>query len=107
MNSFSPLRNGMDGNMKAMYMKYKFWINLLLFILGMFLGNRLANAAPKSCPDTAIINRSDEPWGAIRDIGALEAAKNRCVVHYPKSPCVKRLYKLEPGRYHVICGRAK
>lgn len=62
-----------------------------------------------TCLATFIINRSDQAlWLDKRDLQAYEQASVTCAARYgPRSPCLTRFYKIEPGVYHAICGAKK
>lgn len=56
------------------------------------------------CPDTEIINKTQDPWNATDQAG-LDRAKWRCGAIYNKSPCLKKFIKKDINAYHAICGR--
>lgn len=47
---------------------------------------------------------NDRQWLSI-DVQSLKSAQNRCIVHYPKSPCLTRFVKTEPQVYRATCGK--
>jgi hypothetical protein len=62
----------------------------------------IALAMSLQCPQTQIINRSNEPFNEV-DRKNMNIAKKRCIVHFPKSPCLVRFYKLGYQSYHATC----
>lgn len=55
------------------------------------------------CPQPIIDNRTDT-WNDL-DKQTLVRATARCEFYFPKSPCLKKLVKLEERRYHAVCGK--
>lgn len=55
------------------------------------------------CAAALLINLSKEPWSK-HDLKMRDSASKRCVVHYPKSPCLKKFIKVEYHKYRALCG---
>lgn len=56
------------------------------------------------CSNPIIENRTEFAWNKT-DQKALNTARERCKVHYPKSPCLKKIIKVKFNTYYAICGR--
>lgn len=65
----------------------------------------LAGFIMAQCPKTIVDNRT-KTWNKM-DETTLKRAKTRCSYYYSKSPCLKKLIKLEERRYHAVCGKPK
>ncbi len=56
-----------------------------------------------SCPAPHIVNKT-KIWNE-EDKKTLSSATERCVLHYPDSPCLKIFRKSDEGIYQVVCGK--
>ncbi len=59
-----------------------------------------------TCVMTVLINTSKLPWNK-HDKEVEMQARNRCVVLYPNSPCLKSWTKTGLNTYRAVCGRSK
>ena len=55
-----------------------------------------------ACIATIVINLSNEPFNDT-DRQNQKIASERCAVHYPEAPCLKKFIKVEPLVYRAIC----
>jgi hypothetical protein len=55
------------------------------------------------CRDTVVENSSQETW-TKHDNNVLANAMDRCVVHFPNSPCLIKFIKTDVRTYRAICG---
>ena len=80
-------------------MNYRLLLKVLILCL------ILSHAMADQCPETKVINRTDE-W-TDTDQKSLEFAKGRCSFYYPDSPCLKVFEKTETQVYRATCGAAR
>lgn len=58
----------------------------------------------QSCPNTIIENRTNLIWNKM-DQKSFVSARERCKIHYPKSPCLKKFIKVKFNTYYAVCGK--
>lgn len=83
-------------------------VMLVACILGLSVFAQCSSPAkadiPKlECEKPRIILVSAGPWSQ-QDQDALVTATRTCQRRYAHSPCIKRFYRVEQGRYWAVCG---
>jgi hypothetical protein len=66
--------------------------------------NSLIFAMAMSCAAPIIENKTNLPWNE-NDQWNLDLAIPKCKELYPKSPCLKRFFKIGKQAYRAICAK--